>query len=480
MRDGPAARRALDPRAGPIGGDPGAGPGLLALVWISAAGRLPVGASCSHGPSSLGRAERGGRPGDRPRHGRRAERIRTRHRVEPYVAVDPKRPEVAVAAFQQGRFPDGGAAAIGFAASRDGGRSWSPGVIPGLTRASGGPHGRVSDPSVAFGPEGAVYVSSIVLRGPGGEGGIAVNRSDDGGHTWNRPVFIERDPPGANDFPRIAVDVGAASPHDGRVYVTYVRRGRTVLRWSDDRAATWSDLRVVSPGPGFVPTVVVGPDGALTVVYSVRRAREWPRLVSRTTRDGGRSFGPQVTIGAMRYRSSRDLRATGVQGTCVDPITGALFVVWQDATKRRDGANDVVLSRSLDGGATWSTPAKVNPDAPGSDHVLPAVVARDGQVRVVYMTRSVSDERPSQLLQLRSVGSEDAGVTFAEERPIGPPADLRYAARVCPDRTLFLGDYIGVALTADWFLVVWPRSFPPAGVAGYHVTIWAATIPEAD
>src|SRR6266536_3583170 len=53
--------------------------------------------------------------------------------VEPYVAIDPIRPRVVVAVFQVGRFPDGGAAAIGFAASPDGGRTWASGILPGLT-----------------------------------------------------------------------------------------------------------------------------------------------------------------------------------------------------------------------------------------------------------------------------------------------------------------------------------------------------------
>jgi BNR repeat protein len=402
--------------------------------------------------------------------------------VEPYVAVDPNRPDVAVAVFQQGRFPDGGAAAVGFAASRDGGRTWTSGTIPGLTGVSGGTHLRVSDPTVAFGPEGSAYVSSIVIRGPDGEEGVVVNRSDDQGRTWRQPAFAERDPGGThNDFPRVAVDTDPGSEHNGRVYVTYVRQGRAVLRWSDDRAITWSSITTVSPRAGLVPNVVAGPDGTLTVVYIVRRPREWPDLVSRSSRDGGRSFGPQVDIGEMRYHTSRGLRATGVEATAVDSLTGALYVVWSDATKRGDGVNDVVLSRSLDRGATWSPPAKVNPDAEGSgvNHVLPTVVARGGLVRVVYMTRPGSNRRPSQALQLRVIFSGDSGATFQGERAIGPPADLRYAAQVRPRRTRFLGDYIGVALTADSFLVVWSRSFPPAGVAGYHVTIWAAAIPEA-
>jgi hypothetical protein len=38
-----------------------------------------------------------------------------------------------VTVFQSGRFLDGGAANIGFATSRNGGRTWRSGVLPGLS-----------------------------------------------------------------------------------------------------------------------------------------------------------------------------------------------------------------------------------------------------------------------------------------------------------------------------------------------------------
>jgi BNR repeat protein len=401
--------------------------------------------------------------------------------VEPYVSVDPRHPNVAVAVFQEGRFPDGGAAAIGFAASRDGGGTWTHGLLPGLTKAFGGEYMRASDPSVAFDADGAAYASTIVIRGPDREEGIAVNRSDDGGRNWNQPVLIQRDPGRAgDDFPRVAVDTAPASSHRGRVYVTYARRDRVVLRWSDDRGATWSALGFVSPGRASVPNVAVGPDGALTVVYGTQRRREPPRLVSRTSRDGGPTFGPQADIGVMRPRASRGLRATGVQELAVDPFDGTLFVVWVDVAKRHDGLNDVVLSRSTDVGATWSSPAKVNPDGSGSglNHLLPTVAAPAARVRVVYMTREQSAGKPSATLQLNLVTSSNGGATFGEEGTIGPPSDLRFAAQVRPGHTRFVGDYIGVAASSESLLVVWSRSFPPAGVGGYHTTAWAAVIPE--
>jgi len=72
------------------------------------------------------------------------------------------------AAFQVGRFLNGGATDIGFARSLDGGATWMQGFLPGLTFNAGAfadpdsPFERVSDPSVAFDAKhGKWLISSI-------------------------------------------------------------------------------------------------------------------------------------------------------------------------------------------------------------------------------------------------------------------------------------------------------------------------------
>src|SRR5215207_8870506 len=76
-----------------------------------------------------------------------------------------------VAAFQSGRFRDGGAVNTGWATSRDGGRTWRSGVLPSLTRASvpAGPWDRASDPVVAYDAvHGTWLIASLALRSPAG------------------------------------------------------------------------------------------------------------------------------------------------------------------------------------------------------------------------------------------------------------------------------------------------------------------------
>src|SRR5919197_4196993 len=103
-----------------------------------------------------------------------------------------------VAAYQVGRFFNGGASDIGYARSLDGGASWSvSSFLSGLTFNAGpfanpdGPFERVSDPSVAFDARHGVWlISSIPLFPNLDVPTIFVSRSTDGGATFGDPVTI--------------------------------------------------------------------------------------------------------------------------------------------------------------------------------------------------------------------------------------------------------------------------------------------------
>src|SRR6478609_2677110 len=100
-----------------------------------------------------------------------------------------------VAAFQVGRFFDGGATDIGYARSTDGGATWGvPSFLPGLTfsaGATGSPFERVSDPSVAYDAKHNTWmVSSIPLLPTLSVPTVFVSLSTNGGITFGAPVQI--------------------------------------------------------------------------------------------------------------------------------------------------------------------------------------------------------------------------------------------------------------------------------------------------
>lgn len=410
-----------------------------------------------------------------------------RTQVEPDIAVDPNNPQVVVAAFQEGRFPDGGAVAIGYATSHDGGQTWAANDLPLLTVATGGPFDRGSDPAVAFGPDGAVYAESLVFGGT--RTAIAVQRSDDGGLTFGPPVLAQddSDPNVFNDKDWIAVDTFAGSPQHGRVYVAWDQGNSLgqpiVLRFSDDRGQTWSPLVVVSsPNAGGIGAIpLVQPDGALTIVYDDFTTGE--EEVAQTSRDGGRTFGLAVAIGSFQGGVLPDIRSGGLPAAAVDPLSGDLYTAWEDGRFRNDGLRDVVISRSADGAASWSALAPVNPDLPNSqlDHFTPAVAALNGSVYVTYRTRD-SSAGLSPFVDMRSITSVDGGVTFGGEHVLGDPTDLRFAAQTTTNDCgqppcYFLGDYMGVAASPQAIHPVWCRAFQdPAAPTALNESTWSSRI----
>src|SRR5215211_1459829 len=128
-----------------------------------------------------------------------------------------------VSVFQNGRFIDGGATAIGFSTSTNNGRTWRAGLLPGVTRYSPSPgeSPRASDPVVAYDTLHGVWLANTLIVG-NIFSALFVNRSTDG-VTWSAPVTAAR-ATGTNlayDKNWIACDNGAASPFRGTCYLAY-------------------------------------------------------------------------------------------------------------------------------------------------------------------------------------------------------------------------------------------------------------------
>src|SRR5439155_8408168 len=184
--------------------------------------------------------------------------------VEPYLGIDPLDPARLVAGAQEGRVRSGASRANGFYASEDGGTTWTRGLVPGVSTASGGRFDRASDPVVAFGPDGTAFYVSLALdfsRSFPTASAILVNRSGDGGASWSAPVTAAR---GRRhrllDEPWLAVDGGAASPRPGAVYLSWndgdlesmAGEPRVVVTRSDDGGLSWRTPVVASGGAHIV------------------------------------------------------------------------------------------------------------------------------------------------------------------------------------------------------------------------------------
>jgi len=162
----------------------------------------------------------------------------------------------------------------------------------------------------AVGPGGEVYTAWS------GNGQIWFDRSFDGGATFGTDILITDQPGGwdfgisgvwrCNGLPITACDV-SSSTHRGRIYVVFSdqRNGAddtdVFLCTSDDRGDTWSvPHRVnddIGPAQQFLPWLTVDPvTGAVSVVFYDRRATQGDatEVTVATSRDGGANFVNQT------------------------------------------------------------------------------------------------------------------------------------------------------------------------------------------
>lgn len=371
---------------------------------------------------------------------------------EPFVAADPDHPDLLVAASKV--FTDNAdyRFRVGTFSSDDGGRSWvEHGALPGLADAE-----LVSDPVVAFGIDGAVFVSVIAVSRQGERSGepwgVYVYRSDDGGATFSAPLVVDRAT--GDDKEWIAVD-RSDGPNRGTVYVVWVRDCTTFISRSRDGRAPFTPARFLSRACAGTQ-VAVGPTGDLYVVaptYGIFSSTT-VRFVLLVSHDGGERFDPPRTIArapVMPMTLNGGMRAGTLPALAIAPDTGALVVAWNDP---RDGAADIWLTQSTDDGRTFGEPVRVN-DVAANDQFQPALVAAaDGVVVVSWFDRR--RDANNRLAEVMIARSGDGGRTFGESARVSTQRfDPANAAPYDLGQQRFFGDYQGLALSGDAVVALW-------------------------
>jgi hypothetical protein len=259
---------------------------------------------------------------------------------ETFIAQDPTNPNHILASYNDYRRGDGNCYG---AYSLNNGTTWTDTTIPmGFTR--GGPFGVVAreywtsggDTAVAFDTKGNAYFQCQVFQ----RGMPTTNNADassafyvfrsthNAGASWNfpgRPVFESYDPKNGTgafeDKPLMTVDNNVGSPFQDRIYVTYTE---------------------------------FAPDGTANIYESY-------------SKDYGETFSARVLVSTT---SSLCPNSVGKSGHCdanqfSDPFVGKdgnLYVAWanfNNSVSGMDNHNDILLSKSTNGGVTFSAPVLV-------------------------------------------------------------------------------------------------------------------------
>jgi len=366
-----------------------------------------------------------------------------------------------VATFQVGRRFNGGASNIGYAVTNDSGRTWTNGLLPGLTVHSrpAGVNAFASDPAVAYDVANRVWlISTLAIDGQTTR--LTINRSGDGA-TWESALVaaeesVQQDI--AFDKNWITCDNTPTSPYYGRCYLTYTHSSdedMLAVSFTTDGGLTWSPPTDVGARPAVGVFPVVRPTGELVAVY-LWETQESAIAASRST-DGGASFDPPVRIADVGAFSCgiRGFRVFPLPSADVDPA-GRVWAAWHDCRGPRAPANDVFVATSADG-SSWSAPAAVTSRR---NAVLPALgIDRvSGRVAIAFQ-------------RVRAVGVDVELVESLGDRTRwGAPRRLSARSMKLswmPNTTSgrMLGDYISVDYAAGRPLAVWVLASEPVGAS---------------
>ena len=355
-----------------------------------------------------------------------------------------------VSTFQVGRIRNGGAANIGWATTRNAGRTWRSGFFPSLTVNSrpAGEWARASDPVIGYDALHGVWLASHLALKPNEESALVFSRSPDG-INWGPPVVATRSTSRELQLDKqwFACDNWPTSPFRGRCYLAYsdFRTFRISVQTSADGGLTWSQpigsadnagrSALRSGSPGVQPTVL--PNGDVVIAF-------WndDRMSAIRSTDGGASFGRTLDIGRLATPGQLRFRAFSLPVIEVD-AGGTAYLIWSDCQFRSgcSGA-DLVMSTSTDG-VRWTPVTRIPTGiARLGDFVIPGLgadPARPGRLALAYYVL-----RPNGGIDAFFVRSNNGGRTWTTPRLLNSETFTR---AWIADTTLgpMVGDYISTS-----------------------------------
>ena len=366
--------------------------------------------------------------------------------TEPTIAVHPTNPNIIAAA----------ANIDNHYYSTDGGLNWT-------NKSLNSTYGVWGDPVMVFDKTGNLFFAHLSNPSSGfWLDRIVVQKSTDGGVNFNNGSFA-----GLNgkqhDKQWLAVDsnnhiymtwtqfdsYGSSSPND-KTQILFSKSINGGTSWSTAIKINEVDGDCIDEDntvEGAVPAI--GPNNEVYVSWAGPAG-----LVFDRSLDGGNTWlTNDIKIsdipGGWDFSVPGIDRCNGLPVTACDisngPNRGTIYVNWTD---QRNGTNntDVFLSKSTDGGNTWSSPVKVNNDTTTKHQFLTwmTIDQTNGNLYFVfYDRRSYNDNRTDVYI----AKSTDGGATFINKKV--------NQTTFVPNDQIFFGDYTNIAVGNGKVRPIW-------------------------
>jgi hypothetical protein len=370
----------------------------------------------------------------------------------------------------------------GYAYSKDGGQSFTDGG--GIPNPPG--EQNLGDPWLGADRAGNFYYAQLLVNinaATGSNLDVAVAKSTDGGKTFSPSKRVDTQPE-ANVIPFYSADKDALAvgrdpnvASRDNIYVAWddfvfdpstfsFTNGLPVSR-STDGGATWQVTyakKLVQPACFFSFAQYIGaypivdPRNGTLYVATEKIAVDDPgcafpppaptfsHVIFKST-DGGLTFGPETLVSTVAtaaplncigfpcfqlgpHQYMRDLEFPSIS---IDPA-GNIYDTWNDG---RYGSSHILLSKSIDGGATWGLPSSVTTGA--NDEMQPALSADASGLHDLYYMRNADNS-----LDVVVANSGDGGATWSYRRVTSQsfPGVFNFPQLDPVIATAYMGDYI--------------------------------------
>lgn len=387
---------------------------------------------------------------------------------EPSICIDPTNPKYILAGSILDRIH----------LSEDGGKTWSNSTLKSSVGVFGDPVVRISNSGTYYfshltNPSGKAYASEDFLDR------IQVQKSTDRGSTWNDGSAPNSDRLKDQDKQWLYID-----PITDELLMSWTEFdkygdkekkecSRILFAKSSDQGETWSPPITLSDVQGDCVDDDFTTEGAVPAMDKEGNIYvTWAHgstIYMDKSKDGGKTWLPKdKKVTTIHGGWSIDIpginRCNGMPVLGIDRSNGAhsgtLYVNWSD---QKNGVHDtdIWISKSTDGGDTWSERIRVNDDGPGKHQFFTwmDVDPVTGYIYVVFYDRRAHEDLNTDVFLAYST---DGGISFTNQKVSNLP--------FVPNKNVFFGDYNDISAHDGMIRPIWTR------LDGNKLSVWTALI----